>query len=819
MKTMYGRYIDYNSYLYKLVYIITIKDEAHKNLLCVNDTLVDIDLVTDVNMPNLEPDSEELNQLALEIIARSDKFKGFPVQLLHTELAIYRLLEDENGNERALVLSACEIERLLENAGIPQKLLSDSSKEWFEVDITTVVNILGIARSALLYFEEPVLCHEKKKFQFIETKQLVGYNSYPLERFHGNRLDALCEEVRGLTENLEKMLGIEEDDESLGKTLDSGPSHEIKIKNPLVVRPKAKELYEILHGHYRAAAALKLQVPVVPCVIVEDLSEEEALAWVSDLNPVGLLKKYGIDIFDPNFRISDGYTKLKNSLVTVEGDVSMALDEYIIKELLTPQEVMPLFKSIYSMGNPRELSAEECKSEAIAKEIARTTPPATKSKAEQISEEDWQELIEISPKERDDWAKKIERDHFRNLEGRGIIYKLKKYVNYDLTLYEDGNDSQVMREKAKLFYFLFTLNKELQSAGFQSVDIYELLSKPTMENIDQSAFGWITQNGEYLRYLKHELEMEIPYSLKSEIKKHTREAVDMLGGVMEHGKAAIELAFKLGNDCAGFIKQQKQRMEQEVPPSIDVPPAYSLNPLGLFYLRLVQHEYLGEQMDILRMLELRSRSKPLIKQQYQNELIQHESINVIEGSYVSLFNQENRAKIEDFFAPKNVREIAKYIYPGETVTSEMRRKIRKCEEKIFKILKAFRLSDPYSIHNQEISELFLISCIQCIIHECDGTFNYDFHHQEGEKTYRKGKIGLHTVHKGDEPRADALLYYWIRMIMDYSYMNTGEYECQQLMQEYEELVLEALGKVLQCNSLYEMNCMCNHYVNLLDISW
>lgn len=93
----------------------------------------------------------------------------------------------------------------MENAGIPQKLLSDSSKEWFEVDITTVVNILEIARSALLYFEEPVLCHEKKKFQFIETKQLVGYNSYPLERFHGNRLDALCEEVRGLTENLEKI--------------------------------------------------------------------------------------------------------------------------------------------------------------------------------------------------------------------------------------------------------------------------------------------------------------------------------------------------------------------------------------------------------------------------------------------------------------------------------------------------------------------------------------------------------------------------------------------------------------------------------------
>ena len=57
-------------------------------------------------------------------------------------------------------------------------------------------------------------------------------------------------------------------------------------------------------------------------------------------------------------------------------------------------------------------------------------------------------------------------------------------------------------------------------------------------------------------------------------------------------------------------------------------------------------------MDILRMLELRSHSKPLIKQQYQNELIQRESINVIEGSYGSLFNQKNRAKIEEFFAPK-----------------------------------------------------------------------------------------------------------------------------------------------------------------------
>lgn len=818
MKTMYGRYIDYNSYLYKLVYIITIKDEAHKNLLCVNDTLVDIDLVTDVNMPNLEPDSEELNQLALEIIARSDKFKGFPVQLLHTELAMYRILKDEIGNEKAIALSACEIERLLENAGIPQKPLSDSSKEWFEVDITTVVNILGIARSALLYFEEPVLCHEKKKFQFIETKQLAGYNNYPLERFHGNRLDALCEEIRCPTENLGSMLGIEEDDESLGHTLDSGPSHEIKIKNPLVVRPKAKGLYEILHGHYRAAAALKLQVPVVPCVIVEDLSEEEALAWVSDLNPVGLLKKYGIDIFDPNFRVSDGYTKLKNSLVTVEGDVSMALDEYIIKELLTPQEVMPLFKSIYSMGNPRELSAEECEAKAIAKEIARTTPPTAKSKAEQISDEDWQELIEISPEELDNRAKEIERSHFRNFKDRGIIYKLKKYVNYDLTLYEDTNDSQVMREKAKLFYFLFTLNKELQSVGFQSVDIYELLSKPTMENIDQSAFGWITQNGEYLRYLKHELEMEIPYSLKSGIKKHTREVVDMLGEVLISGKSVLKQSYREGDDCIVLMQHLKHQMEKKVP-SLDVCPCQSLYPLGLFYLRLIQHEYLGQQMDILRMLELRSHSKPLIKQQYQNELIQRESINVIEGSYGSLFNQKNRAKIEEFFAPKNVREIAKYIYPGETVTSEMRRKIRDYKEKIFKILKAFRLSDPHSIHNQEISELFLISCIQCIIHESRGKFNYKFHHQEGGKTYRKGKIGLHTIHKVDEPRADALLYYWIRMIMDYSYMNTGEYECQQLMQEYEELVLEALGKVLQCNSLYEMNCMCNHYVNLLDISW
>ena len=200
------------------------------------------------------------------------------------------------------------------------------------------------------------------------------------------------------------------------------------------------------------------------------------------------------------------------------------------------------------------------------------------------------------------------------------------------------------------------------------------------------------------------------------------------------------------------------------------------------------------------------------------EALQTAFVNTRKFSVLDRHSEAYQKEKEFLTTNPDVREIEKYIYPGETITRGMRTKIRDCKERIFKILKAFRLSDPHSIHNQEISDLFLISCIQCIIHESRGKFNYKFHHQEGEKTYRRGKIGLHTVYKGDEPRADALLYYWIRMITDYSYMNTGEYECRQLIQEYEELVLEALGKVLQCNSLYEMNCMCNHYVNLLDIS-
>ena len=70
------------------------------------------------------------------------------------------------------------------------------------------------------------------------------------------------------------------------------------------MRPADDGSYEILNGHYRVAAAKKLGWEAVPAIVLPVLSDEETLEYLSDTSPVGLLKKYNIDIYRDDYRKS-----------------------------------------------------------------------------------------------------------------------------------------------------------------------------------------------------------------------------------------------------------------------------------------------------------------------------------------------------------------------------------------------------------------------------------------------------------------------------------------------------------------------------------
>lgn len=112
----------------------------------------------------------------------------------------------------------------------------------------------------------------------IKIDNLIPFDHYPFKQFEGRRLEEMTADIRNAG-----------------------------IRDPIIVRSAADGNYEILNGHYRVAAAKKLGWEAVPAIVLSVLSDEEALEYLSDTSPVGLLKKYYINIYKDDYRKSDGY--------------------------------------------------------------------------------------------------------------------------------------------------------------------------------------------------------------------------------------------------------------------------------------------------------------------------------------------------------------------------------------------------------------------------------------------------------------------------------------------------------------------------------
>ena len=117
-----------DSFRYKLIYIFEIRDNAHKGLLKIGDTTVN----TDCNINDLVSNCKILNQSAKERIKQYTNTAGIDVNLLHTELAIYKI----NGTLKSF--RDYDVHRILLNSKVKKKSPHGSTgKEWFAADLKT----------------------------------------------------------------------------------------------------------------------------------------------------------------------------------------------------------------------------------------------------------------------------------------------------------------------------------------------------------------------------------------------------------------------------------------------------------------------------------------------------------------------------------------------------------------------------------------------------------------------------------------------------------------------------------------------------------
>ena len=96
---------------------------------------------------------------------------------------------------------------------------------------------------------------EQKDIQNIEINLLENYHDHPFSLYTGKRLDDMVESIK-----------------------------ENGILNPIIVMKKEAGAYEILSGHNRVNAAKLANLKTVPCIIKENLTQEQAYTYVIETN-------------------------------------------------------------------------------------------------------------------------------------------------------------------------------------------------------------------------------------------------------------------------------------------------------------------------------------------------------------------------------------------------------------------------------------------------------------------------------------------------------------------------------------------------------
>lgn len=187
-----------NAFEYKVIYVFTIDDEAHKGLVKIGDAT----LHTETPIDQLAPCSRELNQAALKRIKAYTNTAGLSPKVLHSEVAV-RTVKAKDGSVKMEAFRDHHVHEVLKNSGIENVQIGESSgKEWFPVDVATARKAIDavkksyanlsnsdmVKHSPIIFRPEQAVCitkvvnHFKKADRFlINAKMRYGKTFVSLE--------------------------------------------------------------------------------------------------------------------------------------------------------------------------------------------------------------------------------------------------------------------------------------------------------------------------------------------------------------------------------------------------------------------------------------------------------------------------------------------------------------------------------------------------------------------------------------------------------------------------------------------------------------
>ena len=128
---------------YKVIYVFTIDDDAHKGLVKIGDAT----LHTKLSIDKLSPNSSELNHAALKRIKSYTNTAGIAPKLLHCELAI-KNIKNKEGAYELKAFRDHDVHNVLKRSGINNVQIGGSTgTEWYDVDLNTAKQAINAVKN------------------------------------------------------------------------------------------------------------------------------------------------------------------------------------------------------------------------------------------------------------------------------------------------------------------------------------------------------------------------------------------------------------------------------------------------------------------------------------------------------------------------------------------------------------------------------------------------------------------------------------------------------------------------------------------------
>lgn len=493
------------------------------------------------------------------------------------------------------------------------------------------------------------------------------------------------------------------------------------------------------------------------------------------------LKEKGIDIYAPNYKESEAYRKMKPEFIsTLDG--TMSTEEYIERFILPTNSATETYDSKYEMGNPFKLAECDCNYTSLMKEIM------------------------IIGGIMDDYFKAKEKDHGAKDESimftrpNGYIDQLKKHLKLDLAA--EHSDLMYQTEKFKILYFVYMLKHRF----FPKTEVLGLFSKPSMENIDNSQLRWITSNGDVVGFIKNTLvkELSLPTygMIRHEIDYKIKFILSLWDSLIEGVQESI---YRLDEeDCRSFFERCTRAVTSLPPYVVQEDNGAVHSPMAMLYLKVLQHEYIGNVLDIKRYI---NNTQPVESCSMPPEL-------VAEMKALA----RNPVDLDDLFGyiKVNASRIDKFVYYTKAKpTKEDRRRMKDHIWKIAIIVELCKRARPLVSRSELSNELFIVSCLQTILVDREsGKFNYTFY---GHQRDDANKIpNIPSIPRAEDSIVDAAKVYWSRKVSNRWDANVGIYEARKPIRIFENECDKILLKILEQPTIDEMVAMHSYYMQKIQ---